>query len=153
MSTMQALHKAQVDHFVVGTIAVEIRTEAQAPAQSAVWPELHAGVYKVFFATWAAFMGIFWLTFAPSAQTLFLLTFISIYAVIFFGLPVWMNRKGRFMPCGHGDFGDFLRGRVATIDGSVSGWEALTQVILVPVCLTVGAVAIALIINASRITY
>jgi hypothetical protein len=64
-----------------------------------------------------------------------------------------MNRKGRYMPCGHGDFGDFLRGRVATIDGSVTGLEALVQVVLVPACLVIGGVVIAFIINASRFSY
>ncbi len=148
MTGMRALQRSSIDTFVVQNIRVTVERVSTRAVKVA--PEMHAAVYHVFLATWTAFMAIFWLTFASSSQTLFLLTFISIYAAVFFGLPVWMNRKGRFMECGQGSFREFLRGRVATIDGSVTGWEALVQVILVPACLSVGGVFIAFIINASR---
>jgi hypothetical protein len=151
MRTIQELQRTGIDTFVGPNF--EVTVEAAARSAAKIAPDMHAGVYKVFFAAWTVFMGIFWVTFAPSSQTLFLLAFISIYALVFFGLPVWMNRKGRFMECGHGDFGDFLRGRVATIDGSVSGWEALIQVVWVPACLSVGGIVIGFIINASRFSY
>ena len=93
------------------------------------------------------------MTFLSSPQTVFLLGFISIFAVIGFGVTVVMNRMGKYLPGTTGTLADFLNGRVATADGSVKGSEALIQVILVPACLSVGGVAIGLIITASRFSY
>jgi len=44
----------------------------------------------------------------------------------------------------------FLREPFATIDGVMSGAEALLQVVLVPLCLTGGGIAIGIIIHAAR---
>ena len=153
MSTLQALRKAQMENLAVIDRTAPAVSETVPAVQAKVWPEMHAGVYWALLGTWAAFMSIFWVTFESSSQELFLLTFITIYAAVFFGLPIWMNRKGQYMPCTLCGFGDFLRGRVATIDGSITGLEALIQVILVPACLAIGGVAIGFIIHASRIVY
>ena len=53
----------------------------------------------------------------------------------------------------HHSLSTFLRGRFDTIDGSISGLDALVQVIVVPACLTLGGIAIGFIIHAARLAH
>lgn len=122
-------------------------------ASSRIHADMHLGVYTSLLSIWAAFLSLFWMTFYISAQTDFLMGFILLFAIVAFGLPAIMNRTGHFLPGTTGSFRDFLNCRVATIDGSVRGIDALIQVILVPACLTVGGIVIAFIIATSRFSY
>jgi hypothetical protein len=70
------------------------------------------------------------------------------YAIMFFGVPYVMSRVAPpETNVGNVAFGDFLRGQVQTLTGPVSGSEALMQVLMVPVCLTLGAIAIGFIVH------
>jgi hypothetical protein len=53
----------------------------------------------------------------------------------------------------HGSLLTFLRGTVQTIDGPVKGFDALVQVILVPACLSLGGVAIGVIVTLARASH
>jgi len=152
MSAMQGLHFAQVEEFAFeSTFSPVTPRTIHTPAN--VRADMHLGVYGALFSCWVAFFSIFWLTFFAYSQAIFLIGFITIFAVVAFGLPVVMNRTGHYLPGTSGSFGDFLHARVATIDGSVSGKEALIQVVLVPACLCIGGIPIGLIITASRFSY
>jgi hypothetical protein len=76
----------------------------------------------------------------------------TFYALMFFGVPTVMSRMAPTRPRA-GSLGSFLRGRFATIDGPISGSDALLQVILVPVALGLGGTAIGFIIHAARAAY
>jgi hypothetical protein len=168
MKTEEALRKTPVEPLAllpesrVATLTAVARAEARhrelkhmAPAlvSRGVYADLAPSVYGALILSWVCFMAIPWLTFLSSATTLFMLTLIGIYAVMFFGVPIALNRIGARERWSDPGLSAFLRAKVQTASGPVSGVEALIQVILVPACLTVGAIGIAFAIEAARSTY
>jgi hypothetical protein len=109
-------------------------------------------VYMVALACWIGFLAVFWMTFWISANALFMVAISTVYAVMFFGVPYAMSRQVRDRPQTARSFATFLRAPFATLNGTMRGSEALLQVILVPVCLTIGGIAIGFIIHAARIS-
>jgi hypothetical protein len=113
---------------------------------------MHKGVHAAYVACWAALFGIFALTFAGSPYTMYMIAVAALNGVMFFGVPTVLSRVGPKKPSAP-TLLDFLRGEFDTITGPVSGMEVLIQVITVPLALSFGAVAIAFIVHASKITY
>jgi hypothetical protein len=126
---------------------------SRGPAQIRSLPQtqalMHRGVYRIALACWAGFLAVFWMTFWMSANALFMVVIGTFYALMYFGIPIIMSRMAPTRPR-PGSLAGFLRGRFATIDGSVSGLDALLQVILVPVALGLGGIAIGIIIHMAR---
>src|ERR1043166_251219 len=117
-------------------------------AARAVYADIHPGVYAGFVGCWAALIAVFVATFAESPFTLFMLAVVIGYAIMFFGVPYVMSRVAKpETNVGNVPFADFLRGQVQTLTGPVSSAEALMQVLMVPVCLTLGALAIGFIVH------
>jgi hypothetical protein len=110
---------------------------------------MHPGVYKIALLCWAGFLSVFWITFWVSGNALFMVTVGTFYALMFFGVPITMSRMAPTRPR-EGSLDAFLRGRFGTFTGPVTGLEALVQVILVPLFLGLGGVAIGTIIRLSR---
>jgi len=124
------------------------RRVAARTVRAAVHGDLHPAVYKLFTACWAALIAVFVATFAESPFTLFMLAVVTGYAVMFFGVPYVMSRQAlRETNIGQVPFGDFLRGKVQTLTGPLSSADALMQVMMVPVCLTLGSIAIGFIVH------
>jgi hypothetical protein len=121
-----------------------------APAYRSV---MDPRVYKIALGCWVVFLAVFWLTFWMSANALFMVVISTVYAAMFFGVPYAMSRQVRDRPENAKSLFTFLTEPFATIDGVMSGGEALLQVILVPLCLTGGGIAIGLIIHAARAAY
>jgi len=91
---------------------------------------------------------VFLATFAESPFTLFMLAVVIGYSIMFFGVPYVMSRVAPpKTDIGNVAFLDFLRGKVQTLTGPVSGSEALMQVLMVPVALTLGGIAIGFIVH------
>ncbi|MBN9546863.1 MAG: hypothetical protein J0I19_15460 [Alphaproteobacteria bacterium] len=107
-------------------------------------------IYKIALGCWIGFLAVFWLTFWMSANALFMVVISTVYAVMFFGVPYAMSRQVRDRPKTDKSLFAFLSQPFATIDGVMSGAEALLQVVLVPLCLTAGGIAIGIIIHAAR---
>ena len=121
---------------------------AQASAASTVHKDLHPSIYKAYVVSWAALIGVFLATFAESPFTLFMLGIVIFYATMFFGVPYVLScvkRPGTRAP--KVSLYEFLRGRVESPYGPVSGMEALVQVLMVPVTLTLGALLIGFIVH------
>ena len=110
---------------------------------------MHRGVYKIALLCWAGFLSVFWVTFWVSANALFMVVIGTFYALMFFGVPVVMSRMAHTRPRPL-SLAAFLRGRFSTFNGPVSGLDALLQVVLVPLCLGAGGIAIGIIIRLSR---
>jgi hypothetical protein len=110
---------------------------------------LHPDVYKAALVCWLLLLAVFWITFSVSANATFMVAIGTVYAAVFFGVPYLMSRMAKRPPVLH-SLSDFVRGRFDTIDGPIGGGEALLQVILVPLALTLGGTAIGFIIRASR---
>ena len=150
MRTSRALPESGLPAVVTPVIPLPQR---QAPAivpLRILRAAMHPSVYKIALACWFSLLALFWVTFFVSANARFMLAISTVYATVFFGLPFIlsrMRRGGYFPPYG---LGDFIRGRFDTLYGPVSGIDALLQVVIVPLVLAVGGVAIALIIASAR---
>jgi hypothetical protein len=140
MSITHSFHTATAER-------VAYRKIAARAVKAAVHSDLHPGVYKLFAACWAALVGVFLATFAESPYTLYLLGVVIGTGVMYFGVPYVISRQTPQTKWANVSLSDFLRGQVQTLTGPVSGVEALTQVLMVPVCLTLGGIAIGFIVH------
>ena len=126
-----------------------------AVAASPIETVMHPHVYRIALACWICLLAVFWVTFWTSSNALFQVVIGTVYAVVFFGVPYEMSRiyRGNHTP-EKGTTGKSLRQFLAepfrTRTGTMKGNEVLLQVILVPVSLTLGGTAIAMIIHAAR---
>jgi hypothetical protein len=145
--------EAQVESFVYRSR----EAAAETRAEPAVRQELHGAIHTVYVLCWVALFGIFALTFAGSPYALYMVGVAVLSSSSLFIVPALIMRAGRkaaLTPAeAQGSIGEFLRGEFATLTGPLNGVEALIQVLLVPVCLTIGAVAISFIIQASKTAY
>jgi hypothetical protein len=110
-------------------------------------------VYKIALLCWVGLLTIFWVTFWVSASALFMVVISTGYAIMFFGIPYLMSRQVPNRRAPMSPLSAFLKAPFGTIDGTMPGWEALLQVILVPLCLLGGGIAIGFIIHAARAAY
>lgn len=117
------------------------------------YEQMHPGVYRVAFACWMGLLGLFVLTFFSSANALFMVVIDCVYAAMFFGIPWIFHRITPKTETHPRDFFSFLSGRFDTIYGPIRASEALLQVILVPLALGIGGIAISLIIQSARAMY
>jgi len=132
---------------VVPTRVKPVARLAATPCRSA----MHPAIYKLAVLNWAMLLVVFWVTFFVSANALFMVVVGTFYALVFFGVPFIMSRmapKGDASPL---SLDAFVRGRFDTFCGSVSGFDALLQVILVPFALSIGGMVIGYIIHSARI--
>jgi hypothetical protein len=145
--------KPQVESFVYQSR----ETVAGPKSAAAVHQDLPGGVYAIYVLCWAALFGIFALTFAGHAYALYMVGDALISSSSLFIVPGLIMRAGRkaaLTPVERpSSIAEFLGGKFDTLTGPLNGVEALAQILLVPVCLTFGAVAISFIIQASRIAY
>ena len=131
----------------------EVFRQARPRTGAAVYSDIPPSVYGSLILTWAALMSVFWMTFAESPNAAWMVTISTAFAIMFFGVPIVLNRLGYRQPWSGPGLGDFLRGNVQTLTGPVNGVDALVQVIVVPACLTIGAAFISLIIDLDRMAF
>jgi len=151
MPTAQTLRKAPAQTFASPATTPPAKAKLSAVMLPAIHDAMHPGVYKIALMCWAMFMGIFWITFAASANALFMVVVSTAYAVMFFGVPYVMSRMTPMKAPAGVALLDFLRGRFDTLYGPIGGMDALVQVILIPAALSAGGVAFAFIIHAARL--
>lgn len=162
MSASAALRRVEP---AIRTPREEMRTSVREDADIVALPksepvatwrhpaDMHKGVYLTALGCWAAFLSVFWITFSASGNALFMIVISTVYAAVFFSVPVILTRLvPEAMPV-KGAFRSFLEGQFSTIDGSIRGIDALVQVIVVPACLAIGGVAIGFAIHAARIAH
>ena len=128
--------------------------EVQRAPDMTLQTAMHPDVYKIFVACWAGLLAIFWVTFWGSANALFMIVIATGYAIVYFGVPflmsrIWQNNR----PADPRSLSAFMRSPVGTLNGTLRGSEALLQVILVPLCLVIGGIAIEFIIHAARLAH
>lgn len=98
--------------------------------------DLPAWVWRAFFASWGLLFLTFVLTFAVSADVWFVLGVIAAFAAVFFCTPLVLlrlTRRGKAPACGT---------HVELLYGRCTNMEAAIQIILLPVTLSIGLVAI-----------
>jgi hypothetical protein len=111
---------------------------------------MHPHVYRIALVCWACLMAVFWATFWVSSNALFHVVIGTVYAIIFFGVPYEMSRIYPGKRTSDKSIWQFMAEPFRTRTGTMQGYEALLQVILVPLCLTIGGTAIGIIIHAAR---
>jgi hypothetical protein len=149
---MSASHARHAVEYELTTVVMPPKPAAAvkvlAPAPIEV--DMHPHVYRIALGCWVVFMAIFWMTFWVSANALFMVVIGTFYAVMFFGVPYTMLRQVPGRTKAKGPFLLFLEKPFGTIDGTMHGYEALLQVVMVPACLILGGTAIAFIIRSAR---
>ena len=162
MKTEQSLRKTPVEPIATlpdsrwAAPGVGATVEVRAPSRpariaEAAYADVPPSVYATFIGCWTALMAVFWFTFAESPNAAFMVAISTAFFVMFFGVPITMNRLGYRQPWSDVGLGDFLRGKIQTLTGPVNGVDALVQITVVPVCLTIGAIMISFIIDLDRI--
>ncbi|MEO6074588.1 MAG: hypothetical protein ABIP67_15295 [Burkholderiales bacterium] len=149
MSASPARHEVEYELTRVVTPpkpAAAVKVLTPAPIEAV----MHPHVYRIALGCWVVFMAIFWVTFWVSANALFMVVIGTFYAVMFFGVPYMMLRMVPGRTNAKGPFFVFLEKPFAIIDGTMHGYEALLQVVMVPACLILGGTAIAFIIRSAR---
>jgi len=148
MRSSHARHEVEYDEEAVAPTPLTAGDVKRFPGT--VQTVMDPRVYKIALACWVSLLGIFWITFWVSANALFMVVISTGYAIVFFGVPYLMSRQIVSRPIPARSLLAFMQAPFATIDGTMRGWEALLQVILVPFCLVGGGIAISFIIHAAR---
>ena len=125
--------------------AVEPETRADAPDANAStlapcaprpFQDLPAWVWRAFFASWGLLFLTFVLTFAVSADVWFVMGVVSAFAAVFFCTPLVLlrlTRRGKAPECGR---------HVDLLNGRCTNSEAAIQIVLLPIALSLGLIAI-----------
>ena len=115
--------------------------------------ELPAGVMAIGVAAYAGLIGSFWIAFGGDGYTTLVLIVVSLFALMYFGLPWLMNRTATRHSAGKRrpqSVSDFLAGDFDTLNGRISGWSAFVQYAFLPVALAFGGLAIGIIMMSLR---
>lgn len=120
-----------------------------AAAKPLVETVMHPHAYRIALVCWLCFLAVFWVTFWVSSNALFQVVIGTAYAVMFFGVPYEMSRiyPGKRA---RRSIWQFLAEPFQTQTGTMPGYEALLQMVLVPILLTIGGSAIGIIIRSAR---
>lgn len=126
------------------------RTRRPAAVAAPIESVMHPHVYRIALACWICLLAVFWATFWVSSNALFQVVIGTVYAIIFFGVPYEMSRIYPGKRTSDKSIWRFMAEPFQTRTGTMHGYEALLQVILVPVALTIGGTVIGMIIHAAR---
>lgn len=108
---------------------------------------MHPRVFGLAVASYGSMLIVLWLLFLSGADMAVTLFVCTAYFAMYFGVPIAMYRLAvkADRPSPSGSLAVFLRGGLETVSGTLSGWSALTQVLVVPVSLTFGLIAMGVI--------
>lgn len=123
------------------------------PASFYVNKEMHSGVYGVVLCCWSGFVAALWATFYLSSQALCMVAIGTAFGAVYFGVPMVLARVPSRRKVSPLSFGQFLYGKLDTLNGPVRGWEALLQVVLVPMVLAAAAPIFGVIVHLARAGY
>lgn len=110
---------------------------------------MHPGVFALALGSYGAMVLVLWLLFVSDGQTVLSLLICTAYFGMYFGVPLAMYRLARktfLKEPAAGSLSGFLHGDLETNTGRLSGWSALSQVLVVPVSLTFGLIAMGVIL-------
>jgi hypothetical protein len=116
----------------------DIQARGFAPTPAAA--DLPAAVGGLLFAAYAALIGAFALATVGSARSIFAVTISALFVVMYFTVPrifFGVEPKAGRRP----SFDRFMREGIQTLTGHSRGRDALVQMLIVPVLLTLGALA------------
>ncbi len=118
--------------------------------QREMLPGLPPQVFAMFAGTYATMVLALWAFFGTDINAMIALGIATVYFGMYFGIPIWMTRTAeRASPQASpkGTLSRLLSGDVDIYTGPVSGWGAIAQLMTIPVGLTLGFIAIGIIIR------
>lgn len=134
------------------TIAVEIVAPASFPTESdpegppvaaneqRPFQDAPTWIWKLFFASWIGFFATLVMIFAVSSNVAFILGVVATFAAVFFLTPLVLLRMTRRTKSRN------LRLHIGVGGGQCSDVEAATQIVLLPIVLTIGLIVIGMFI-------
>lgn len=99
--------------------------------------DLPGGIWFALLAVWVAFFATLWWIFGGSSEGAYMVGVATVFGVVFFAVPVSMYRVAR-RP-GH----QRVTGLVETLTGQLTAGAATVQIVLVPLAVTLGLIAMA----------
>ncbi len=112
---------------------------------------VHKGVFKALAAVNAGVLGVFWWTFRGDAEALFMVAISAAYLAAYMGTPLLLSRiGGRIDPIQTKPFDAFLNDPFETWTGTVTGREAMIQILMVPVAILLAVIGMSFMIELSR---
>ena len=116
-------------------------TDIERP-RSAV-PDVPASVGKLIIAAYAGLLGSLSLATVGSGNSIFMIVIAAVFMVAFFSVP-WVFLSQEPQDARRPALDQFMREGMGTLTGHSTGGAALIQMLVVPVCLTIGVLGIAL---------
>lgn len=123
---------------------VEASAEASAFTPTPAAPDVPAAVGGMIVASYAALLGSFALATVASAHSVFMLVICGLFLVAYFTVP-WLFLRQEPKSGARPTFESFMSLGMETLTGRSTGRAALVQMLVVPVLLTFGALAMAVI--------
>lgn len=108
--------------------------------------ELHPGFFWVILLAWLWLVAAFWSAFAGDLQSAWMVTISTAFFGMYFGLSAILLGLQRDREPVHKGFLTYLRGRMDTFTGAVSGRGALVQVAIIPVSLALAGTGMAIVL-------
>jgi len=139
--------------------SITVRTAAttRAVTASKVTDRLHPAVIAIGVAAYAALMATLILGFAGASDFMVPVLILLVCLTAFIAVPAWMGASAAKFWQRHGgrearigSFREFLRGRFENDGGTSTGLGALALVTTVPISLSLGAVAMVIILNVIK---
>ncbi|MGX4804874.1 hypothetical protein [Bradyrhizobium guangdongense] len=139
---MFALHKNFENEImpVAHPLDLAVRTSTMGEAAA---PDVPAAVGWMILGVYALIMSSFLLLFARDMEAGLMVAVSGVYFTVYLGVPaVFFRTEAR---SGNIDLKRFLRDGLQTWTGHVGGFEAIVQILMIPVALTVAITAIGII--------
>jgi hypothetical protein len=130
---------AQIAPLPVPDIAERPAAE-QGFAPTPAAPDVPAAVGKLIVASYAGLLGAFAFATVASAYSVYMITISGLFLVAYFTVP-WLFLRQEPKGAARPSFERFLREGMDTLTGRSTGGAALVQMLVVPVLLTLGALA------------
>ncbi|HEX8125256.1 MAG TPA: hypothetical protein VF548_06715 [Allosphingosinicella sp.] len=117
---------------------------APVPAAAPAAPDVPAAVGRLVVAPYVALLGVFFALFAGSPLAVFSISICAVFVAMYFAVPriffaVEADRARR------PTLSQFLDGGIQTLTGRTGGRDALIQMLIVPVLVTLGLTAMGII--------
>ena len=123
---------------------VEEISQAPAPLPAAAAPDVPAAVGGLIVASYAALIGVFFAFFAASPLALFAITICAFFVAIYFAVPrIFFAVEAD--PARRPTLAQFWYEGMQTLTGRSSGRDAMIQMMIVPVFLTFGLLAMGIV--------
>jgi hypothetical protein len=153
----QKMNATVTTEFDTFSPATDMAGKTRSAVQHVPLNRLHPGVIGITAGAYVAMILTFWVGFSGGLVLTISLWIVTVCLAAFIGLPWIMAANAKRFWRRHGQteasadtFRHFMNSKFETASGKVSGPGALALVATVPICLTFGAIAMAIILHAVR---